>query len=1704
LLGSVIRPKTDPVTYIETGLQTTTDTFSFMVYAKDSCSANVSRSSETHRTMSLSGTAGDYSASLKWSKYQGFAVKNYVIERLISNKWTAVGTAAAMDSMYTDQPVACQMQYYRIRALDNATTGSSLSDTLALKPFDTIKPAEPVIQNLTVSSNNNILVSWQKSTSNDVRRYDIYRSNNKASSWVKIISTGDVSSYTDKANTGSDTVWCYAIRAVDSCANNQSGLSSSQCVNILTASVNSCYQKINLSWTGYSGWAVKNYLVYRKDSSHPEALIATLSGSTTTYTDSPINNTTWYTYRILALQQGGSNTSYTNAASIKIFNYQGTSIKYASKTASSSTNGSIAIKWQSFAGKRFYKYYQLYSKPSTSSTYSLLKDNIPMAQDSFVHSGIDTKNADYDYYVVVVDSCGNVSAPSVRHQTMNLSGTVGQLIHHLWWTPYKGWAVKGYIIQRREKGGFSALDTIQPTDTLSTIFPAPCNHTITYRIQAYDGKGNFAYSDTISRLAIDTIPADPATITNASVVSGSSIKVNFTGADSPDVYQYMVQYAKNGVWGTAGSVPTTGTPKDAYSFTHSTNTLNDYYSYTVITLDSCLNATMTDTFSTIQLKGNPLQEANYLHWNKFIGYGIKNYVVMNYQNGAWKNLAVLSNTDTSLIHDSLHCNLPYYYKIMGVQSSGSLVTLSDSIQLTPFDTIVPPPAQLRVATVNSDHSVTLKWRYNTRSDVKYFEVWRSINGGTFTMVNKVTFDSTYTDKTVYPVSQALQYYIISVDSCNSTHRSQPSNTARLINIRSYSRGCVPEARISWTDYSSLPNGTDSVVLYRELAGSNSWVRVKAFAPGTDLYMDQGVAQDVYYSYKLIAYDGRSGLSSSSDTTSIAPWVYPTPGQTKITYTTVAKRGVTDGAVYIEWTIANTSDSFLRGYHIYHRTDVTKPYTLVGDVKDLNTLHFVHSGINTIDSLHNYIVTVYNLCDKDGNTKLAHQPINLQVKNRSLKEELHWTRYYGINVFTYRLYRSTDGGNLVLMKSAIPKDTAYVDTNLSCGHNYTYVVRGYQNSTLITTSDSVTIFSYDSIVPVKPRIRFISTDTTLATKGAISISFRGDTKKDRMGYRIYRSVNGSPYHLYTTVNNIKKGLLYWQDNLLDTRDSTYSYYMTSLDSCGTESVPSDTHTVVHLKVKGHSEYIQVDWSAYKGWKNWRYLLERKLPNKNWAVIDTFDTNTFSYHDSDIHCHTFYLYRIRSINTDSMVFMSFSNQAGDTGYETVAPLVSAIQHVTVGATGGKDGTISMSWNPSASEDNEGYYIFRSTDNVKWKLIRRLNRQYTFTDSNLNTGGQAYYYRIQAVDSCGNLSVDYSRLHRSMLLKTTSGDQSASLIWNAYEGWKVKKYNIYRDGVLYKTVGGDTTTFADTMALCINTYTYYVEAVADSTVALTSVSNTAIATPFDDIKPRPVYLKSVSVYTPNHAVYLEWDASSSFDVKHYLIYRKAWQDGQLKLIDSTANTFYYDSTRQITGSDCYYIFAVDHCGNTSIGSNLACLIILQGKYTQGHNDLNWSDYQGWPDSVAKYYVMKKEDAGAWLNIGSTSSSKKSFTDNQLTDEVIDYCYQVQAVETSGKHNATSRSTTVCLHQDPIVYVPNAFSPVTTYGLNDKFGPKGSYIKNYHMMIYNRWGELIYQTDESKDWDGYVHGELAPEGVYMYRIIADGYNGTSNYYKGNLTIIR
>ncbi len=225
----------------------------------------------------------------------------------------------------------------------------------------------------------------------------------------------------------------------------------------------------------------------------------------------------------------------------------------------------------------------------------------------------------------------------------------------------------------------------------------------------------------------------------------------------------------------------------------------------------------------------------------------------------------------------------------------------------------------------------------------------------------------------------------------------------------------------------------------------------------------------------------------------------------------------------------------------------------------------------------------------------------------------------------------------------------------------------------------------------------------------------------------------------------------------------------------------------------------------------------------------------------------------------------------------------------------------------------------------------------------------------------------------------------------------------------------------------------------------------------------------------------------------------------MDSTLATTYTEKQDSISISDCYFVHAVDHCNNISGRSNRACTMILDGKSFTDFHKISWNPYEVWKDGVKNYKIYKKEDNENWKEIGFSNTN--DYTDNFINDTISRHCYQVEAIENEGTHNAVSLSTTICLHQEPVVYIPNAFSPGMSEGTNDEFGPKGINMRNYKMQIYNRWGQLMYETNNGKGWDGKIAGEIVAEGVYMYIITVDSYNNNANAVKrlkGTVTIHR
>jgi len=72
--------------------------------------------------------------------------------------------------------------------------------------------------------------------------------------------------------------------------------------------------------------------------------------------------------------------------------------------------------------------------------------------------------------------------------------------------------------------------------------------------------------------------------------------------------------------------------------------------------------------------------------------------------------------------------------------------------------------------------------------------------------------------------------------------------------------------------------------------------------------------------------------------------------------------------------------------------------------------------------------------------------------------------------------------------------------------------------------------------------------------------------------------------------------------------------------------------------------------------------------------------------------------------------------------------------------------------------------------------------------------------------------------------------------------------------------------------------------------------------------------------------------------------------------------------------------------------------------------------------------------------------------------------------------------------IYIPSAFTP-NGDGLNDTFGVKGEGIQDYRLLIYNRWGTVIFESTNAKiQWDGRYQGQPVETGTYVVQVFAKG----------------
>lgn len=200
-----------------------------------------------------------------------------------------------------------------------------------------------------------------------------------------------------------------------------------------------------------------------------------------------------------------------------------------------------------------------------------------------------------------------------------------------------------------------------------------------------------------------------------------------------------------------------------------------------------------------------------------------------------------------------------------------------------------------------------------------------------------------------------------------------------------------------------------------------------------------------------------------------------------------------------------------------------------------------------------------------------------------------------------------------------------------------------------------------------------------------------------------------------------------------------------------------------------------------------------------------------------------------------------------------------------------------------------------------------------------------------------------------------------------------------------------------------------------------------------------------------------------------------------------------------------------------------VVMGSFTNAIGCVNSSSFQvtGYPLPVADFEFFPENPVAGVDEVQFTNTSQGAqlshynwFFMNNRGPKVIgpnaaytfenNGIYPVALVVRNIWGCADSVVKAIKVEPDFNVYVPNAFTP-NDDGTNDVFLPKGTGIVKYDMVIYDRWGQKLFQTsDFTKGWDGTFKGEECKSDVYVWKAQVTDLTGKTKNLDGFVTLYR
>jgi gliding motility-associated-like protein len=137
------------------------------------------------------------------------------------------------------------------------------------------------------------------------------------------------------------------------------------------------------------------------------------------------------------------------------------------------------------------------------------------------------------------------------------------------------------------------------------------------------------------------------------------------------------------------------------------------------------------------------------------------------------------------------------------------------------------------------------------------------------------------------------------------------------------------------------------------------------------------------------------------------------------------------------------------------------------------------------------------------------------------------------------------------------------------------------------------------------------------------------------------------------------------------------------------------------------------------------------------------------------------------------------------------------------------------------------------------------------------------------------------------------------------------------------------------------------------------------------------------------------------------------------------------------------------------------------------------------------------SWINNSSLSCFN---CENPIANPNSSTTYTAYLLDTYG----CEVTDNVTIYVDGTIYVPNAFTP-NNDDLNDIFYVKGKDIIEYELFIFNRWGKLLFTSqDMNEGWNGTFRNKNCKTDVYVWRLVYSDVNTFNKEHIGHVSLLR